>query len=79
MADNSLGNLSYKDSPVSGSTNHKADLIRKIFHEYKIALQTINEHGLIDEFRNAVKGGANHPVEEPTAGNRHERVQKAAL
>ena len=77
MADNSLGNLSYKDSPVSGSTNHKADLIQKIFHEYKIALQTINEHGLIDEFRNAVMSPCRDP--QPKVVKKQYGIQKAAL
>jgi hypothetical protein len=67
MANTSVDNLSYKDSPVAASTNHKADFAKQIFQEYKIALQTMKRHGLIDEFVCAVKGGANHPVEEPTA------------
>ena len=67
MASNSVDNLSYKDSPVAASTNYKADFAKQIFQEYKIALQTMKKHGLIDEFVCAVKGGANLPAPKPAA------------
>ena len=60
MADNSLDNLHNKDSPVSGPTNHKADIIKDRLHELKIAYQILTqcEH-CRDRFTNAVKMGTN--------------------
>jgi hypothetical protein len=62
MADNSISTVPYKRSD-----NQKADLVQRIFKEYKIAIQTMKRHGIIDEFVCAVKGGANLPAPEPTA------------
>ena len=45
------------------STNDKADFIGIQLKRYIIALQIIESHNLIEEFRRAVKGGANLPTE----------------
>ena len=50
----------------SKSTNDKEDFIKEQLRRYPIALEILESHGLIDEFRMAVKGGANLPTEAVT-------------
>ena len=45
------------------STNDKEDFIEIQLKRYIIALQILESHNLIEEFRRAVKGGANLPTE----------------
>ena len=65
MANNSLDNLSYKDSPVSRSTNHKADIIKDRLYELKIAYEILThcEH-CRNKFTSAVKTGINPSEQE---------------
>jgi hypothetical protein len=69
MANNSVDNLSYKlhISPAASSTNHKEDIIKARLHELKIAYCIMASHPeILNEFKNAVKMGANPPTaEEP--------------
>jgi hypothetical protein len=48
------------------STNDKDDFIGIQLQRYLIALQILEENNLIEEFRSAVKGGANLPTEAIT-------------
>jgi len=65
MAENCVHNLEYKRS---ASDNDKADIIQTELKQFTIALQIMAKYPVVlNEFACAVKGGANHPVEEPTA------------
>jgi hypothetical protein len=69
MANDTVDFLSDKGYALSPrSTNHKEDLAKQIFQEYKIALQIMAGHpDVLNEFVCAVKGGVNHPAPKPTA------------
>ena len=65
MAENCVHNLEYKRS---ASDNDKEDIIQTELKQFTIALQIMAKYPVVlNEFACAVKGGANHPVEEPTA------------
>jgi hypothetical protein len=68
MAENSLYTLSDKPyvSPPN-STNHNAEIMKGL-HELKIAFRVMSGHPeILQEFKRAVVGGANHPAVRPTA------------
>jgi hypothetical protein len=67
MAENSVHNLEYKRF-VFSSDNDKADIIQTELKQFTIALQIMAKYPeALNEYKHAVKGGSNHPVEEPTA------------
>jgi hypothetical protein len=45
------------------SANDKEDFVKEQLRRYPIALQILESYNLIEEFRRAVKGGANLPTE----------------
>jgi hypothetical protein len=67
MAENSVPFITYKQSVRSD--NDKADLITVKLQRHAILLEVVSRHPeILEEYRQAVKGGANHPApEEPTA------------